>query len=535
MLTRAITQSLTRNLTDPGLGGGTLTQQVVARLTALGGWAWDASAASVGTNYQEAARTNLVTTASQNIGSITELRGSGLHLTQPTAGTRPVWDGTGCLHASGKWLLTANVDCTGTDTAWSCASLTKSSDASGTTDCEIGGINGGGAAGFSTYVVPYSSGAGFGAIAKGSGSLASVNDAPTYPSPQTRVLSGLGRVSTDTCTFSVDNVVSAAAPSTDQGSGNYGNAPIYVGAGYNGTNRYFGYKWYRRVVTLFEPSEADKLLFQRWCAEPVAITIPQTFVLTAMGDSYTYAINGGVIASQAYVKQLDTRLSKVVWSENLGLSGNTTSNMWERRWQLLRAGTPNMAILYGSGSNDVNGAVQASPAPTSTVFSVATGTPFGVGAWITVAGESAQILSIATNAITLTAPLAGGAPAAAAVVAHDTERNLTELATYLKNAGCSRVMILGRHYDNLAIGADTTTVENAANAAARVKQQAAAAAAGVVYVDLYAWMRALIIAGTRTQGNYAEHVSSTDQHLSVLGQTTIADAIEATITAQGWT
>ena len=523
-------------LTAPGVGGGagTLTEQVIARLNLLGGWAWDASADSVGTNYQEAARTNLVTTASQNIGSITELRGTGLHLTQPTAGTRPVWDGTGCLHASGKWLLTANVDCTGTDTLFTVSSVVKSSDAGGRTDCELGGANGGGASGVVMSGPPYSTGAGFGFLSRGSGSLASVHDAPTYPAPQTRVLMGLGRISTDTATFSVDNVVSAAS-STDQGGGNYQNAPFYVGAAYNGTNLWFGnWKWVRRVVTPYEPSEADKLLFQRWCAEPLAITIPQTFVLAAMGDSYTYAINGGVVAAQAYVKQLDTRLSKVVWSENLGASGKTTSNMMSQRWQLRRAGTPNMAIIYG-GQNDQNGAVQASPTPTSTVFSVAAGAGYAADAWITVNGESAQILSVATNAITLTAPLAGGAPAAGSVVTHDTEKNLTQMALYVKNAGCSRVMILGLHYFNLQAGsADTTTVELAANAAIRVKQKAAAAAAGVVYVDLYAWMRALIIAGTRTQGNFAEHLSSTDAHLTVLGQTTIADAIEATITAQGW-
>lgn len=531
----AIAGPVAAAITQAGAGGGglPLTQQVIARLTALGGWAWDTSAESVGTHYQESARTNLVTTASQNLGSITELRGTGLHLTQPTAGTRPAWDGTGCLHASGKWLLTANVDCTGTDTLWTCVTIVKSSDASITADCELGGSNGAGSPGISIRSPAYSSGAGFGFISRGSGATASVNNAPAYPAPQTRVVSGLGSVYRDACVLSVDNVVTASSI-TDQGTGNFGNAPFYVGAGYNGTNLFFGCKWIRRVVTPFEPSEADKLLFQRWCAEPVSITIPQNFVFAAIGDSYTE--NTSVSANQAWPKQVDAQLAKIVWSSNLGKSGDTTSNMMSRRWQLLRAGTPNIASIYGA-QNDTAGTttVAASPTPTATGCTLTSAAGHAVDGWITIGGVQTQILTLVGNAITY-ASLAGGAPAALAPVTIDTQKNLTELALYLYAAGCSRVLMIGKHYSNLTAGGDTVSVEQPANAGMRVKQKAAALATGAVYVDVYAYGCSRINGGFNTQGDALWHVSTFDDHLSLSGNTDLlTPAVVAAITAQGWT
>lgn len=208
-----------------------------------------------------------------------------------------------------------------------------------------------------------------------------------------------------------------------------------------------------------------------------------------------------------------------------------------RRWEMLRHATPNICIIY-AGTNDppANDVVKASPVPTDTAFAL---NAFAVGyeadGWITVGGESAQILSRAGNVITLTAPLAGGPPAAGTAVEHDTQKNITEMANYVKNAGCKRVMIVGMHYFNFTTGADTTSVQLARNAGLRTKQQAAATATGSVYVDLYAWMSALITAGTYTQGDNGWHLSVNDQHLNLAGQTILADAIEAAIIAQGWT
>ncbi len=145
-----------------------------------------------------------------------------------------------------------------------------------------------------------------------------------------------------------------------------------------------------------------------------------------------------------------------------------------------------------------------------------------------------QIQSVSTDAITLKTALPS-APDAGAAVAHDTEKNLTELANYVKNAGCKRVMIVGMHYFNFASGADTVATELARNASLRTMQQAAATASGAVYVDTYAWMSDLITAGTYTQGDNGWHIAPSDQHLNVAGHAILADAIEAQIVAHGWT
>lgn len=522
-----------RAVTAHGAGGGagTLTEQVIARLNLLGGWAWDASADSVGTNYQEAARTNLVTTASQRLGSVTDLTNNAKHAT--AAGTaRPTWDGTGCAHADGQFLATASIDTSTTDTLTVISCIVKASDTSIWTDCELGGANNGGEPGVSLRAPAFSTGAGFGFLSRGSGSLASINNTPNFPAPITCVAMGIGRVSTDTCALYIDNVLTNHA-TTDQGGGNFQNAPFCFGASYDGTYPYFSGKWGRRVVTPYEPSEADKLLYQRWCAEKVSITIPLNYVAVAMGDSHTRVPSGTI--AQAWPNLVDLEFPQIVGTVNLGQSGDTTSNMMARRSQMLRAGTPNIGYLSG-GQNDpaATTTVWPTPTPTATGCTLTSISGHAVDGWITIGGVQTQILSIVGSAITYPA-LAGGAPSAGATVAIDTEKNFTEMALYLQAAGCSRVLVIGKHFSNTASGGDTVSVEQPFNAALRVKQRAAATATNSVYVDVYAHGCALINGGTYAQGDALWHVSSADDHLSLAGCTDLMmPPIKAAIQAQGW-
>jgi len=520
-----------RPLTAPGIGGGAFDPADVFATGRKGVFYDFTDAANL---FTDSARTTPVAIATDLIGSATDLSGNGYHAAQAGA-IRPAWNNGRAEFTSGDFLKATGVDFSGTDVVTIVAAVYKEVGASTRYICEHGS-NAGSEPGVTMTASPFSNASGFGVTSRGT-ALASANNAPNSPPPLYAVVTGIYRVSTDTCVLRVNGSVAEIA-TTDQGTGTYQNADLYVNAGADGTNFWFGSNQYKLLAIDKELLEDDLNDVENDFGDSVGLTIgPAKFTLVAIGDSYTYGVNGGVTANQAYVKVLDSRLSRVTYSVNLGMSGESTSKLMTRRKELLRVATPNMAIIYGSGTNDPATTVAASPTPTTTTFSVASGqgVRYAADGWILVGGVQAQVQSVATDAITLTAPLAGGAPAAGATVVNDTEKNLTELANYLKNAGCKRVMILGLHYFNLASGADTTTVEVPANAALRAKQQAAATAAGVVYVDLYAWMKALIIAGTRTQGNYAEHVSSTDSHLSVLGQTTIADAIEATITAQGWT
>lgn len=529
-ITRALTQPLTRGMTAPGAGGSAFDPADVFATGRKGVFYDFTDAANL---FTDSARTTPVAIATDLIGSATDLSGNGYHAAQAGA-IRPAWNGGRAEFASGDFLKATGVDFSGTDVVTIVAAVYKPTGASTRYICEHGS-NGGAEAGVTMSASPFSNASGFGVSSRGT-VLASANNSPNSPPPLFAVVTGIYRISTDTCVLRVNGVVAEIAV-TDQGTGTFQNADLYVSAGADGTNFWFGTNQYKLLVIDKELTESDLNRVEGDFGTAVGITIGSpSLTYVAMGDSYTYAINGGVVAAQAYVKVLDSRYARIGYSYNVGVSGNTTSNMMARKEEMLRVGIPNMSTIYGGTNDSVTSTVQASPTPTSTVFAVAggLGPRFGVGGWITVNGEQAQILSRSTDTITLTAPLAGGAPAAGVTVANDTQKNLTELALYVKNAGCLRVAILGQHYYNLASGADTTTVELPANAALRVIQQAAATAAGVEYVDNYAWMRALIIAGTRTQGNYAEHVSSSDAHLTVLGQTTLADAIEAKALALGW-
>jgi len=296
-------------------------------------------------------------------------------------------------------------------------------------------------------------------------------------------------------------------------------------------------------ATSTQPAKArmrNLVILPRAISEEVALAgLPFDLSVAAIGDSVTHGIVTGVVDDQAlaYPNLLKVSVSRIGAAINAGDQGATTSEMYGHRADIAADGTPDLAIIYG-GSNDVGRAttVEASPSPTDTVFTVASNIAYyAAGAKIAVGGEAATILSITGSEITLTAPLAGGAPAAATAVTIDTQGNLELLATYAQSIGCERVMIAGMHYFNWTSSGDTTSLERASNATLRGFQEAAATATGAVYVDLYEFMRQLIVDGTYTQGDWAAwHSSLNNQHLNANGQSILSDAFEATMRAEGW-
>ena len=153
--------------------------------------------------------------------------------------------------------------------------------------------------------------------------------------------------------------------------------------------------------------------------------------------------------------------------------------------------------------------------------------------WITVGGVSAQILSITSKAITLTAPLAGGAPAAGAAVRLDTQKNLEQVVVYIHSAGVAlaNIFIVGMHYLNFDTGGDTTSVQQTLASQSRTAQAAAATAQGVTYIDTYAYMRALILSGAYVQGSASWHVAQQNSHLNDIGEAILDDCFDAAIGA----
>jgi len=129
------------------------------------------------------------------------------------------------------------------------------------------------------------------------------------------------------------------------------------------------------------------------------------------------------------------------------------------------------------------------------------------------------------------------------IVAATTQANIEAMCTALTTAGVTRIVILSLPYlnysasagDTLATPYATYATVRAAQLAAQVAAQAAHPTATIVFCDLYAYLRALIVAGTETQGSFSWHVADNNQHLNAAGHAYAAAALLATIQAQsGW-
>lgn len=104
--------------------------------------------------------------------------------------------------------------------------------------------------------------------------------------------------------------------------------------------------------------------------------------------------------------------------------------------------------------------------------------------------------------------------------------------------GCNRIVIMGQHYLNWSSGGDALASPYAlwdASTGIRAEQSAAAAAEGVVYGDLYAYLRQRIVDGKDVQGDYAWHYANSDVHFSQYGASLVADYLMGLIAVQdGW-
>lgn len=287
-------------------------------------------------------------------------------------------------------------------------------------------------------------------------------------------------------------------------------------------------------------------------------------LISILGDSLSNNLTTQVNLADFWPTLLQLLLNEAgasVRVKNCAISGNTTGQMVGRLPAMVQNGVPMLAGIFG-GVNDpgATGAGQAarvltSPAPTPTVFTVTTGKGalFSAGSWINVndtsqnAGAGARkIQSVVGDVITLTtdltlAPTGGDGSTTGDIIRPDTYKNIGEMIDYLVAAGCAYVFVVSAQYCNWVSGTGDVTVSGVTTPYAkyvpvRAAQSAIAAAKSVPYVDLYAAMRDLIVAGTVTQGNDAYwHVAVGDQHLNAQGQSIVAAAVFSAIEAQsGW-
>ena len=234
--------------------GKTIAQKVAALFSAGEQGAWyDPSDFS--TMFQDAAGTTPVTAVEQAVGRILDKSGRGNHATQTTSTKRPVLQ----QDANGKYYLlfdgiddalqTANINFTGTDKVTVWAGVRKLSDAATGMLVELSSNWGVGNLGAFALVAPNTTnGYGFRVSADGGSSTIKGKqvDTTSPASPNTSVLTGIGYISTDVLTLRV-NGVDVTSNTTDQGTGNYGNYPLYIGSR-GGTTLPFNGRLYSLII-----------------------------------------------------------------------------------------------------------------------------------------------------------------------------------------------------------------------------------------------------------------------------------------------
>ena len=171
-------------------------------------------------------------------------------------------DGTGryylAFNGVNQWLQTNSIDFTYGDKMFVCAGVRKLSDAALGMLAEI---SSGGAIGSFQIRSPNSASATHSFTSIGTSGVTAAS-AETYAAPITNVVSGIGNISGDQAILRV-NGTQAAISTADQGTGNYGNYPLYIGAR-AGTSLWFNGRLYGLVVAGKQASASEIASTEAW-------------------------------------------------------------------------------------------------------------------------------------------------------------------------------------------------------------------------------------------------------------------------------
>lgn len=233
------------------------------------------------TLFQDSAGTTPVTAIEQPVGRILDKSGRGNHASQSTTTSRPIlrqeaggqyylaFDGTD------DWLSTANINFSATDKMSVFAGVRKLSDASRRIVCELSAdlnTNNGSFNANAPSATPATNKYAFATKGTATASLDITNAA--YTAPITNVFTSLADISGDSAIVRL-NAVQAGLSTDNQGTGNYGNYPIYIGARYGTTTRslfFFG-RIYSLIIRGALTSGTQLTNTETWVAAKTGVTL----------------------------------------------------------------------------------------------------------------------------------------------------------------------------------------------------------------------------------------------------------------------
>ena len=274
---------INRIITDQGSTLGsffTTFSEYVQKLFSNGeqGFFYDPN--DLSTMFQDAAGTVPVTAVGQPVGLIRDKSGRNNHAFQTTSASRPILRQnatTGAYYlefdGSDDFLQTNNIDFTGTDKVSLFAGVRKLSDANTGIVAEFSGSSTNNISSFTMYAPATAASPGFGFRSRGANSPHTNGDsyASSPLSPVSTVLTGFGGISTDTSILRINSVQSAQS-SLDQGTGNYGNYPLYIGRR-NGSQFPFTGHIYSLIGVGRLATESETTTIEKELAKRLGVTI----------------------------------------------------------------------------------------------------------------------------------------------------------------------------------------------------------------------------------------------------------------------
>jgi hypothetical protein len=255
-------------------GRGEWSPSQLFQLGEVGVW-YDPS--DISTLFTDTAGTTQVTAAGQEVARINDKSGRGNHATQATLAARPIYridaGGRPYLEFDGTddGMATSAIDFTATDAVAVHAGVRKVSDAASAALVELSAIVASNAGSF-ILLAPAAAVANYMFRSRGDGSQrdASYTNA-AVAAPVTNVLTGIADISDDSLLLRV-NGAQVASSAADQGAGNFGNYPLYIGRR-GGTSQPLNGWLYGLIVRGAASSDAQIANAERWLARKTGVSL----------------------------------------------------------------------------------------------------------------------------------------------------------------------------------------------------------------------------------------------------------------------